>query len=414
MFKSMKYLLICIIFTFVFCNKSEVDDNETTKTIILEMTCPSDKNVSVVSTESEVIVTYSLPIVKDNDDVKITQIEGIASGEKFPLGITTNSFQAIDNAGNTANCSFKITVTSDEPSADLPYFIKDNPKPSNKKWVKVDGLSDEFDGTEFDLNKWNPTPKFIWNGQDRGWYGSSRSLFEEDNVSVGDGYLRIEGEKFDSPRYSPKDNTNNPAVRRYGGAYVYGKILAEPGYYIEAKMKASGTAMSAAFWLKSETKPCSSNFNNGENLEIDIQECVGVFTGELGDAWTNDDWAVNSKWDRIFHYNTHRHNSPCNNIGNRQTKGGKTNFDKKNSEEFHVYAAYWYADGSKVDFYIDGKLQESVTPAIPFKGALRLIMSSNFYDWIEETTAEEMGFNKPIEERYTKFDWVRVWKLEDL
>ncbi|MBU3024757.1 family 16 glycosylhydrolase [Zobellia galactanivorans] len=296
-----------------------------------------------------------------------------------------------------------------------PTFLADqDPKPDDKKWIKVEGVSDEFNDSELDLTKWSPTPEFIWNGQDRGWYGGSRSLFEADNVSVGNGFLRIEGEKFDSPKYSPKDNTDTPPQRRYGGAYVYGKTLAEPGYYIEARMRASKTAMSAAFWLKTETKPCGENLYDGENLEIDIQECVGVFTGELGDEWTKDDWAVNANWDRIFHYNTHRHNSPCNNIGDRQTKGGKANFDKKNSDEFHIYAAYWHADGSKIDFYIDGELEKSITPVIPFKGALRLIMSSNFYDWIEETSAEDMGFNRPLEDRYTQFDWVRVWQLEDL
>jgi hypothetical protein len=416
MTNTFKLISLLLIITIYSCGNSEGDDidNESADNIKPTITCLADINVSIASSESEVVVPYTLPTVIDNIGAEIIQIDGLASGEKFPLGTTTNTFQAKDAAGNTANCSFNISVTRDEPSNSLPYFIGSNPTPSNKKWVKVDDLSDEFDGSDLDSNKWNPTPKFLWNGNDRGWYGSSRSLFDEDNVSVGDGFLRIEGKKFDSPKYSPKDNTNNPAVRNYGGAYLYGKTLAEPGYYLEARMKASGTAMSAAFWLKSETKPCGSNFNDGENLEIDIQECVGVFTGELGDAWTKDDWAVNSKWDRIFHYNTHRHNSTCNNIGDRQTRGDKTNFDKKNSEEFHVYAAYWYADGSKVDFYIDGKLEESVTPAIPFKGALRLIMSSNFYDWIEETTAEEMGFNKPLEDRYTKFDWVRVWKLEDL
>lgn len=295
-----------------------------------------------------------------------------------------------------------------------PTFLDNqDPKGADKKWVKVELLSDEFTTNSLNETKWNPSPEFIWNNQDRGWYGSSRSLFSKDNVSTKDGYLNIEGKAYSTAQYSPKDNTNSPAVRKYGGAYIYGKTLAEPGYYIEARMRASKTAMSAAFWLKSETKPCQDNFNNGENLEIDIQECVGVFTGEKGDEWTKDDWAVDSNWDKIFHYNTHRHSSPCNNIESRESKGGKINFDKNNSEEFHIYAAYWHVNGEQVDFFIDGKLVQSVIPVIPFKGALRLIMSSNFYDWIEETTNEDMGFNRDLEDRYTKFDWVRTWKLED-
>lgn len=287
-----------------------------------------------------------------------------------------------------------------------------DPKPTNKTWVKVADLSDEFNDGVLDTDKWSPSPETLWNGTDRGWYGSTRSLFDANNATVADGYLRIEGKKYSTPQYSPKDNTSQPANRRYGGAYLYGKVYAKEGYYMEARMKASGTAMSAAFWLKTPPIPCSSNASFGENLEIDIQECVGVFTGEKGDAWTKDDWAVAAKWDRIFHYNTHRHNAGNCYTGGQQTKGGKTNFDKKNSEEFHIYAAYWHPGGARVDFFIDGDLVQQVTPAIPFKGELRLIMSSNFYDWIEETTAEEMGFNKPLEERYTRFDWVRTWTLE--
>lgn len=287
-----------------------------------------------------------------------------------------------------------------------------DPKAENKEWVKVEELSDEFDGETLDADKWSPNPEFIWGNQDRGWYGSNRSLFEPENATVSNGALNLEGEKFTSPKHSPQDDTESPANRRYGGAYVYGKTLAEPGYYMEAKMRASKTAMSAAFWLMSEPKPCKETPNNGERSELDIQECVGVLTGELGDAWTNDDWAVNAKWDRIFHYNTHRHTTWECYTGEQQTVGGKMNFDKKNSEEFHVYGAYWYADGLRVDFFIDGDFVKSITPAVQFTAPLRLIMSSNFYDWIEETSAEEMGFTRSVEDRYTKFEWVRTWKLE--
>ncbi len=51
------------------------------------------------------------------DDIKlvvnpitISQIAGIPSGGAFPLGLTTNTFQATDNAGNSSTCSFTVTV----------------------------------------------------------------------------------------------------------------------------------------------------------------------------------------------------------------------------------------------------------------------------------------------------------------
>ncbi|WP_242929066.1 LamG-like jellyroll fold domain-containing protein [Pontibacter vulgaris] len=43
--------------------------------------------------------------------VTITQTAGLASGELFPLGTTTNTFVSTDAAGNTSTTSFDVTVT---------------------------------------------------------------------------------------------------------------------------------------------------------------------------------------------------------------------------------------------------------------------------------------------------------------
>ena len=58
-----------------------------------------------------VIVTYPAPTATDNVGVvSLTQIGGLPSGSTFPLGVTTNIFQAVDAAGNTGNASFTVTV----------------------------------------------------------------------------------------------------------------------------------------------------------------------------------------------------------------------------------------------------------------------------------------------------------------
>jgi hypothetical protein len=58
-----------------------------------------------------VAVTYTLPIGNDNcTGFSITQTEGLASGSIFPLGVTTNTFKIVDASGNTASCSFTVTV----------------------------------------------------------------------------------------------------------------------------------------------------------------------------------------------------------------------------------------------------------------------------------------------------------------
>ncbi len=56
-------------------------------------------------------VTYTAPVGSDNCPGQTTsQIAGLASGATLPLGTTTNTFKVTDAAGNTAQCSFKVTV----------------------------------------------------------------------------------------------------------------------------------------------------------------------------------------------------------------------------------------------------------------------------------------------------------------
>jgi hypothetical protein len=56
-------------------------------------------------------VTYTLPVGNDNcSGFTSTQTEGLASGSVFPLGVTTNTFKIVDASGNTASCSFTVTV----------------------------------------------------------------------------------------------------------------------------------------------------------------------------------------------------------------------------------------------------------------------------------------------------------------
>jgi hypothetical protein len=44
----------------------------------------------------------------------ISQTVGLASGSTFPVGVTTNTFTATDAFGNSATCSFQVTVTDNE------------------------------------------------------------------------------------------------------------------------------------------------------------------------------------------------------------------------------------------------------------------------------------------------------------
>ncbi|RDJ39194.1 MAG: HYR domain-containing protein [Crenarchaeota archaeon] len=76
---------------------------------------PSDITVNVDPGQSSAVVTYSVTAT-DNSGISptITQTAGLPSGAPFPLGTTTNSFDATDNSGNTASASFTVTVIDNE------------------------------------------------------------------------------------------------------------------------------------------------------------------------------------------------------------------------------------------------------------------------------------------------------------
>jgi len=62
------------------------------------------------------VVTYLTPVGIDNCPNPVTkQTEGLASGKVFPVGLTTNTFLVTDSQGNTAKCSFTVTVLDKQP-----------------------------------------------------------------------------------------------------------------------------------------------------------------------------------------------------------------------------------------------------------------------------------------------------------
>ncbi|MCJ7765562.1 MAG: HYR domain-containing protein, partial [Thiovulaceae bacterium] len=80
------------------------------------ISCPGNINVKTDDGKEYATVEYIAPVGTDNCPGATTeQTAGLASGSNFPLGTTTNTFEVTDAAGNTATCSFNITVSDEEP-----------------------------------------------------------------------------------------------------------------------------------------------------------------------------------------------------------------------------------------------------------------------------------------------------------
>ena len=79
--------------------------------IVLEATCPLGANA-----------VYTTPVGTDNcPGATTTRTAGLASGSTFPIGTTTVTHRVTDASGNTASCSFNVTVLT--PQAVIQNLI---------------------------------------------------------------------------------------------------------------------------------------------------------------------------------------------------------------------------------------------------------------------------------------------------
>ncbi len=74
------------------------------------ISCPTDIIADYDPAVNGAVVTFTAPVGADNCASNTTQTAGLASGSTFPVGTTTNTFTVTDASGNTAQCSFKVTV----------------------------------------------------------------------------------------------------------------------------------------------------------------------------------------------------------------------------------------------------------------------------------------------------------------
>jgi large repetitive protein len=83
-----------------------VEDNE-----LPEITCPADITIDNDAAMCDAVVTFLDATATDNcPGVTVTQTGGLLSGDAFPVGTTTVTYEAEDASGNTVACSFDVTV----------------------------------------------------------------------------------------------------------------------------------------------------------------------------------------------------------------------------------------------------------------------------------------------------------------
>lgn len=87
--------------------------------------CPEDITISADVDDCNAVVNYETPTGSDNCDFTLSLTEGLESGSVFPIGTTTVTWTVTDLSGNTASCSFTVTVTDEiAPVIDCPENIE--------------------------------------------------------------------------------------------------------------------------------------------------------------------------------------------------------------------------------------------------------------------------------------------------
>ena len=241
--------------------------------------------------------------------------------------------------------------------------------PRGAHWVPVPALTDEFGGRRLDPAKWQPRHPY--------WAGREPSRFAPENVSVGDGQLRL--------RSTPATVAGPGAVSDpqtdvwVSAACVASRApIAGPGYY-EARVKASHLPMTSSFWLQ------------GRFSEIDVVEQIGASTVNpaqggfmlmnthyFADGWAHDK-ATPQRW--------------------RMATGA--------ADAYHVYGVWW-KDTRTLWFYCDGVKVASVTTGGAFTEPMWLFFDTEVFRW--EGLPTVSALSDPARNTM-HVDWVRAWRL---
>ncbi len=194
-------------------------------------------------------------------------------------------------------------ITSDFPLSD---------QTNQRKWEKYKVMSDEFEGTKLDPNKWHPVnPK---------WLGRQPAFFYSGNVSVSNNKLHLVMRKQEVPEM-PKDK----GYHTYTSAAVQSKTKVKYGYF-EIKCKPMNSHGSSSFWF----------YENSPQLwtEIDVFEIGGGAPG----------------FERRYNMNVHVFRTPSEK--KHWSKHGMWMAPTNLAEDYHVYGLEW--DKEILIWYFDG------------------------------------------------------------
>jgi hypothetical protein len=250
----------------------------------------------------------------------------------------------------------------------VSYTVKSQPTaPIGQHWTGVSELTDEYNGTLLDMQKWLNYQPY--------WAGREPSQFDTNNVSVSGGNLIL------LSRVTNHDKKGNWIA----SACVTSKTKAmKPGYYSEARVKCPDMSMTGAYWFQ------------GNYSEIDVVENFGAATAQ---KYANYATYMNS----TLHYFKD---------GWARDKAEQWNgnvLPTSCADTFYTYGVWW-KDSTKVIFYLNRKEVHTSKTGGSFDENMYMFFDMEAFDWgIGMPTVASLDDNSK-NKQYV--DWVHTYKLE--
>lgn len=117
-----------------------------------EIVCPENIEKTIDLGLASAIITFPTPtVVNPCGEVTVNQIAGLPSGAEFPLGTTTITFEATDNAGNSTTCSFEVIIEAETDQT--KYGFSPDGDGINEYW-EIDGITNYPNNRVLIYNRW--------------------------------------------------------------------------------------------------------------------------------------------------------------------------------------------------------------------------------------------------------------------
>jgi len=230
------------------------------------------------------------------------------------------------------------------------------------RWVKFEPMSDEFEGDELDLTKWNVG--LYW------WKGRQPALFSQKNVTVSEGKLQLTMRKEQVP-----EEFQQRGYKDYTSAALHTKARSGYGYY-EVKARPMNSAGSSSFWFQQDGVP-------GWRTEIDVFEIGGKAKG----------------FEHKVNMNLHVFRTP--DEKQHWSAGGVWIAPWRPADDYHVYGLEWGLD--EIKYFVDGVVVRTVENTHWHQPLFLIFDSETMPDWFGVPDDGDLPSTFRVE-------YVRAWK----